>query len=119
MKIDINKKYRTRDGREARLFTTESRIINAPVTGEVLNEDGEWRSYGWLDNGQSVSRSGNTYPQNDLVEVREPREWDIRVGTNGNTVKGDGRIIAEQLQGDRTPGDRDTFEVIRVREIID
>jgi hypothetical protein len=105
MKIDINKKYRTRDGREVKLFTTESRIPNIPVTGEARAQAAQWQSFGWREDGRAFTGRGNPYPQLDLIEVREPREWWL----NPNPCTCDGFYV------ETSPGEGR----IHVREVID
>lgn len=77
-KIDINKKYRTRDGREVRLFTTESRNKSHTVVGEVLNREGEWWTCRWTPDGFcNEDRSSYSF---DLVEVKEKIKLDGFLG---------------------------------------
>lgn len=67
-KIDINKKYTTRDGRQVRLFTTESPDPMFPVCG-ALNKDGEWTNQSWSGDGEFLS---NTQASDfDLIEAKE------------------------------------------------
>ena len=62
--IDKNKQYRTRDGREVRIYATDGRG-EWPVHGAVGNEDG-WHPVAWRDDGRwSFGHSGV-----DLIEVR-------------------------------------------------
>lgn len=64
--IDINKKYRTRDGREVRIYATDGWSAS-PVHGAIKVE-GEWRSSCWSVRG--IHHTDRAY---DLVEVR-PRQ---------------------------------------------
>ena len=61
--IDINKKYRTRDGREVRIYATDGWSAS-PVHGAIKVE-GEWRSSCWSVRG--IHHTDRAY---DLVEVR-------------------------------------------------
>jgi hypothetical protein len=61
--IDINKKYRTRDGREVRIYATDGRGIY-PVHGAVKVEDG-WIPYTWQEIGVEGVNNAR-----DLIEVR-------------------------------------------------
>jgi len=65
--IDKSKTYRTRDGREVRIYATDG---NAPycIHGAVLNEDG-WTAEGWLSNGK-WDRTDNVPLNSDLIEVK-------------------------------------------------
>jgi hypothetical protein len=106
MKIDINKKYRTRDGREAIVHTATGPRVGFPVVATVYDKhaEGLWMS-------RDFTEDGRFYPPpmaecaDDLIEVREPREFEISgEGRNWKCISGVGW----------TPG-----ETIRVREIID
>ena len=67
MMIDINKKYRTRDGREVRIYATDGRAVY-PIHGAILQEHG-WQQSCWAVDGlHSISSSGNH--SGDLIEVR-------------------------------------------------
>ena len=81
--IDINKKYRTRDGREVRIYATDGRAMY-PIHGAILQEHG-WQQSCWAVDGlHSISSSGNH--SGDLIEVR-PRHkrtvW-LHVFKNGS-----------------------------------
>lgn len=116
MKIDINKKYRTRDGREVRLLhrAPEGWPTSYPWRGIV----GDASRLTWTDHGvQDLDDSPN---DDDLIEVREPREWQISVVTE-EVFEKTYRIgypigsVSSYQNGDDEQG----YEVIRVREIID
>lgn len=108
MKIDINKKYRTRDGREAIIHTLTGPRIGFPVIASIQDTDanGSWMSHDFTDDGRYLESVRNTCG-NDLIEVREPREWTLR----GNPC-GAGCIVEDgpSLKCEN---------LIRVREIID
>jgi len=65
--IDINKKYRTRDGREVRIYATDG-YGSYSIHGAVLTEEGwfsrQWTEQGELSNGRLVPST------HDLIEVR-------------------------------------------------
>ena len=62
--IDINKKYRTRDGREVRIYATDSGGIY-PIHGAIKTEHG-WSVACWDDDGNYYG----TTPNLKLVEVK-------------------------------------------------
>ena len=65
MMIDINKKYRTRDGREVRIYATDG-ADKYPVHGSIKYETG-WELFTWqLDGMRIPGREGG----GDLIEVR-------------------------------------------------
>ena len=64
--IDKSKTYRTRDGREVRIYATNGEGDQA-IHGAVLT-DGEWRIFAWYSDGV-YSRSYKN-GRHDLIEVR-------------------------------------------------
>jgi len=65
--IDKNKVYKTRDGREVRIYATDGRAMY-PIHGAILQEHG-WQQSCWAVDGlHSISSSGNH--SGDLIEVR-------------------------------------------------
>lgn len=106
MKIDITKKYRTRDGREVKLLhrVPEGWPTEYPWHGIV---DG--RRLTWTDHGlPNLDDSPN---DEDLIEVREPREWVLSVKP--------GTLKVSEIYEDEGPLDLHGWERVRVREIID
>ena len=63
--IDINKKYRTRDGREVRIYATDGAGIR-PVHGAIKTDEG-WVREDWCSDG---GFGGNMRFSDDLIEVR-------------------------------------------------
>lgn len=62
--IDINKQYRTRDGREVRLYATDGEE-HAPIHGAVKSEF-VWFPFQWKGDGTGYVRCGEL----DLIEVK-------------------------------------------------
>jgi hypothetical protein len=62
--ISKDKTYRTRDGREVRIYATDGGG-DYPVHGSVKTNDG-WRSRTWVSNGQV----GPFENDGDLIEVK-------------------------------------------------
>ena len=63
--IDINKKYRTRDGREVRIYATDG-ADKYPVHGSIKYETG-WELFTWQLDGMRTPRHEGG---GDLIEVR-------------------------------------------------
>ena len=63
--IDINKKYRTRDGREVRIYSTDTEGAKKAVHGAIKEKDG-WYMLAWSKNGIVSNVDRNL----DLIEVR-------------------------------------------------
>jgi len=62
--IDKNKTYKTRDGREVRIYATDGGGC-WPVHGAIKTKDsGVWVNYCWSANGSAL------YSELDLIEVR-------------------------------------------------
>lgn len=64
MTISMDKKYRTRDGREVRIYAVDGGYGKHPIHGAV-NSDYGWIVQMWSDIGACAS--GSTY---DLIEVK-------------------------------------------------
>ena len=87
--IDINKKYRTRDGREVRIYAVDGGGMH-PVHGSVLMNNGMndgWRSATWKTDGR-ISFLDQTF---DLIEVkpRIQRTLWLHIFNSGNIVVSD------------------------------
>ena len=81
--IDINKKYRTRDGREVRIYATDGRAFY-PIHGAILQEHG-WQQSCWAVDGlHSISSSGNH--SGDLIEVRQRHKWTVWLNVYGSGI---------------------------------
>ena len=63
--IDPKKTYRTRDGREVRIYAVDGEC-HEPVHGALKNYSGEWLQAAWLKDGTNIYRSGDA----DLIEVK-------------------------------------------------
>ena len=61
--IDINKKYRTKDGGEVTLYTTNGKLKGHPIVGEVVYEYGSCVALRWDEAGKCCIAAS------DLVEV--------------------------------------------------
>ena len=67
--IDKSKTYRTRDGREVRIYATDG-AEPTPVHGAIQsNIDSQWHHYRWYSNGRS-SHNPNAFDMEGLIEVR-------------------------------------------------
>jgi len=64
--ISKDKQYRTRDGREVRIYATDGYGDNK-VHGAVKEDDG-WRIYAWYEEGQYVL--SDYKGRHDLIEVK-------------------------------------------------
>ena len=69
--ISMDKKYRTRDGREVRIYATDG-IGQQCVQGAFLSKEGGWSMWLWSKNGLAAIYSiGELHMQDmDLVEVK-------------------------------------------------
>jgi hypothetical protein len=80
--IDINKTYRTRDGREVRIYATDGRG-EFQIHGAIKTDIG-WSCSEWKLNGQSyANRSG----PNDLIEVRQRHKRTVWLNIHPRTAK--------------------------------
>jgi hypothetical protein len=104
MKIDINKKYRYRNGESARIL-----CVDAPGDQPVISLDGSGDTFAHNAAGQFFLY--NEESSLDLIEVREPREWTLCVKL--------GTLKVSEIYEDQGPLDLHGWERVRVREIID
>jgi hypothetical protein len=81
--IDINKKYRTRDGREVRIYATDGQD-EWPIHGATLKSFG-WSSECWTRDGSSLTNQPHA---DDLIEVRPRHKVSVWINTYGATVSG-------------------------------
>jgi hypothetical protein len=81
--IDINKKYRTRDGREVRIYATDGRAMY-PIHGAILQQHG-WQQSCWAVDGlHSISSSGNH--SGDIIEVRPRHKRTVWMNVYGSGI---------------------------------
>lgn len=66
--IDMTKKYRTRDGRDVRIYATDGCV--QPVHGAFARSKGEWLPMSWGEDGK-ISHNGTH--NLDLIEVKPER----------------------------------------------
>jgi hypothetical protein len=94
--IDKNKKYRTRDGREVRIYATDGGGPQ-PVHGAVSGLN-FWSTANWSKNGSYTVVYGQEH-DNDLIEVR-PRHkrtvW-LNVHVNRSVIAHNSREEADNL----------------------
>ena len=87
--ISMDKKYRTRDGREVRIYATDG-IGQQCVQGAFLSKEGGWFMWLWSKNGLAAIYSiGELHMQDmDLIEVkpRIQRTMWVNVFPNATTV---------------------------------
>ena len=63
--IDINKKYRTRDGREVRIYALDGHP-SEPVHGAFQDHSCAWNSSMWNHDGKNIYGKSDS----DLIEVK-------------------------------------------------
>lgn len=82
--IDINKKYRTRDGREVRIYSVDADNLDS-VHGAYLHKDGKWMVASWSWGG---ARHDAEETPMDLIEVKpriQQTVW-LHVFRNGEVL---------------------------------
>ena len=98
--IDLNKKYKTREGNEVKLYTIWPEQQKGPIHGAVKNpKDGGWYAAVWPLDGRYFPDKEH---YGDLIEVKEPtthKYW-IAPLKNGNTILiPDSTMYEEVLRG--------------------
>jgi len=66
-KIDINKHYRTRDGREVIIHSVSGPELEMPVVASISNR-GTWQLHTWAEDGKSRHDNAREC-DGDLIEV--------------------------------------------------
>ena len=79
--IDKNRTYRTRDGREVRIYATDGGGRKKPVQGAVKEKDG-WYMLAWSKNGIVSNIDRNL----DLIEVRPRHKRTVWLNMYGSGV---------------------------------
>lgn len=64
--IDKSKLYRTRDGREVRIYAVDGGAHGNAIHGAVKNESGRWIATQWFHEGMYAHAGSH---MNDLIEV--------------------------------------------------
>ena len=65
MTISLDKKYRTRDGREVRIYAVDGHV-EEPIHGAIKDYYGLWNHSSWFNDGQNIYKKHNA----DLIEVK-------------------------------------------------
>ena len=79
--IDITKQYKTRDGREVRIYTTDCGG-GRPVHGAFWSSDNRWSVHSWRGDG-TISGKPNVL---DLIEVKPRIQREVWVNVYHNGV---------------------------------
>ena len=96
--IDITKTYRTRDGREVRIYAVDG-LNGKRVHGAIRHPECGWEHRAWFADGKMYSYPGDS----DLIEVkpRIKREVWVNVYPNGTKSFGDKRFADEHAMDHR------------------
>ena len=79
MKISMDKKYKTRDGQEVRIYAVDVEDAEYSVHGAIKYNDG-WVPESWLDHGGYRVDVSCKY---DLIEIKSEKEQLIELVNNG------------------------------------
>lgn len=79
--IDKSKTYRTRDGREVRIYATDGAGVYC-IHGAIKN-NGEWEYMRWTNNG---TFGGNIPFDSDLIEVRPRHKRTVWLNVYGSGI---------------------------------
>jgi len=81
--IDINKKYRTRDGREVRIYATDGGLEKCMTHGAAKSKSGYWEAASWYTAHGGYYDDG-VHHQYDLIEVRPRHKRTVWVNVYGD-----------------------------------
>lgn len=65
--IELGKTYKTRDGRDVRIYAVDGGVASNCVHGAIRDKDGFWYAYQWYPHGGYLSGIGDP---RDLIEVK-------------------------------------------------
>lgn len=113
MKVELGRKYRTRDGREAVVLAVDESIDTYQVLGKVRECDPDrWMATTWAIDGKYIPIVDSN--ECDLVEFVEPVKFKVRRWVN---LYANGTI--SPLYASRDHAERSaSFTCIEIREII-
>lgn len=97
--IDINKKYRTRDGQEVRIYATDGEHGEL-VHGAVNHSQHGWQSMIWFANGNYLEDEESDF---DLIEVRSRHKRTVWVNVYEKSIS---HWDSKELAADRASSDR-------------
>jgi len=83
--IDPKKQYKTRDGREVRIYAMDGGINHSAVHGAVFS-DGYWSARQWFPNGQYFN--GFDTHDLDLIEVKPRIKREVWVNVYNRNILG-------------------------------
>lgn len=91
--IDPTKTYKTRDGRDIKIFMTDNRLHHSPVLGAYKDHSNVWWPHHWGLDGRAYSAGPTDL---DLIEVkpRIVKEWWAVIG-KGRIQMWDGKSNAQ------------------------
>ena len=93
--IDMLKQYRTRDGREVRIYATDGKD-NYPVHGAIKDADGKWVLNCWMLDGAAVNSVNDNFL--DLIEVRPRIKRDVWLNVYPDSL---GSVCKTREEADR------------------
>lgn len=80
--ISMDKTYRTRDGRDVRIYSVDGRL-GREIHGAVLNFDGQWDAVAWVLDGCFHPFTENSF---DLIEVKPRIQRTVWANVYANKV---------------------------------
>jgi hypothetical protein len=87
--LDITKNYKTKDGREIRIYSMEAGG-NYPIHGAILLSPGNsWSPQSWTSEGNSLAGDRGMGGSTDLVEVKTYIRYSIWVNIYESTIHPD------------------------------
>jgi hypothetical protein len=111
--IDPKKTYRTRDGREVRIYAMDGALPYS-VHGAVKHGD-SWISKDWADNGGFLTPHCETDPL-DLIEVRPRIQREVWVNVYPDHV---GMVCETKEEADNATGAKSRLRIACVKLVID
>lgn len=98
--IDKSKNYRTRDGREVRIYATDGGANRNAIHGAVRNESGDWVAEQWFHEGMYAQAGSH---MKDLIEVKPRIKRKLWVNLYQGRETGWETIHESRLEADNYP----------------
>ena len=105
-KISKDKQYKTRDGRDVRIYATDGRGV-FPVHGAIKDGEG-WTSVNWCEDGMHLGNNKRT--EYDLIEFKPRMKIDRWI-----VVEDDGSC---KMWGDKKPSAEAVSDAFAVKHIM-
>jgi len=108
MQISMDKKYKTRDGREVKIYSVEGNVYDC-IHGAIKQRNGNWELRSWHKDGTTWSDGEDPL---DLIEVKERKKFERWINVFGDNILGG--LHSSKNMAEASRGDRKVFACVKV-----